>query len=181
MHADLATYLPCDLLAKVDVTSMAHGLECRSPMLDHHVVELAMAIPFRLMSSGEGAKPLLTSAVPEIVPRELRNRDKMGFRIPLDHWFRRDLAQLAREIILGPQCLARGYFRPEALQQLFDEHESGRWNHGDRLWTLLCLEQWHRTFIDPAESPDGPCSDLPVVESHAPLKKGMIPVPSQPS
>ena len=181
MHADLATYLPCDLLTKVDVTSMAHGLECRSPMLDHRVVELAMAIPFRLMVSGKGTKPLLTAAMSEIVPRTLRQREKMGFRIPLDHWFRRDLAQLARQIILAPQSLARGYFRPDALQQLFEEHASGRWNHGDRLWTLLCLEQWHRTFIDPAESPEGPCNDLPDVESHAPLRKGKVPVPIEPS
>ncbi len=178
MHADLATYLPCDLLAKVDVTSMAHGLECRSPMLDHHVVELAMAIPFRLLLNGQGAKPLLTSAVPEIVPREIRQREKMGFRIPLDHWFRHDLDRLAREVILGPQSLARGYFRPDALRQMFDEHASGRWNHGNRIWALLCLEQWHRTFVDPADPPDRPCNDLPVVESHGPLKKGKAPVSS---
>ena len=179
MHADLVTYLPGDLLAKVDITSMTHSLECRSPMLDHHVVELAMSVPYKLMMLGGGVKPLLTSALPGIMPTALLQREKMGFCVPLDHWFRNELTDFAREIVFGPRSLERGYFRPEALEKLFDEHASGRWNHGDRIWALICLEHWHRTFIDPVDSPEGPCNDLPDTELHGPLNQSGVTVSSE--
>ncbi len=83
MLTDLQTYLPCDLLAKVDITSMAHGLECRSPFMDHHVVERAVAIPYRLIRDGGGVKPMLTSTFADLIPDRLRHREKMGFRIPV--------------------------------------------------------------------------------------------------
>ncbi len=153
---DLQTYLPCDLLAKVDITSMAHGLECRSPFLDHRVVELAASIPYRFKVNGDTVKPMLTSTLPDLIPESLRARPKMGFRIPLDHWFRDDLREFAHDILLAEKSLSRGYFRPAAIRQLLEEHTSGRWNHGDRIWTLLCLELWHHTFIDPAVPPTAP-------------------------
>ena len=159
MLTDLQTYLPCDLLAKVDITSMAHGLECRSPFLDHEVVELALSIPYRHMVRGRETKPMLTSTFADLIPPSLRTRDKMGFRIPLDHWFRNDLRAYARETLLGQASLSRGYFRRQAVEDLLEEHTSGRWNHGDRIWTLLCLEMWHRTFIDPADPPTAPLED----------------------
>ena len=156
MHTDLQTYLPCDLLTKVDITSMAHGLECRSPFLDHRLVEFAVSLPFRALVQGRTVKPLLTETFSELIPPPLRNRGKMGFRIPLDDWFRGNLSQTARDLLLGPQSMARGYFRAGAIQNLLHEHRSARWNHGDRIWSLLCLEMWHRTLIDCQELPTAP-------------------------
>lgn len=168
MLADMQTYLPCDLLAKVDITSMAHGLECRCPMLDHRVVELAVSVGYRQLTEGLSPKPLLGATFSELIPPELANREKMGFRIPLDDWFRDGLEPFAREVLLGENngraenrrgLAARGYFRRGSLENLLEEHKSARWNHGDRIWALLCLELWHRTFIDPPQPPQGPCDD----------------------
>jgi asparagine synthase (glutamine-hydrolysing) len=156
MLADLQTYLPCDLLAKVDIASMAHGLECRCPLLDHRVVELAISIPYAEIVRGSGPKPFLTSAFKDLIPESLRRRKKSGFRIPLGHWFRGELSGLVDQWLLGRESLRRGYFREDAIRQLLAEHRSGRWDHGDRIWTLLFLEVWQRTFIDPAAAPTGP-------------------------
>ncbi|MCE9552278.1 MAG: asparagine synthase (glutamine-hydrolyzing) [Planctomycetes bacterium] len=167
---DLLTYLPGDLLTKVDITSMAHGLECRCPFLDHHVVELAMSIGFADLNRGAGAKPMLTDALPTIIPPAIRTRPKMGFRIPLDTWFRGELKAYAHDMLLSPQALQRGYFERAGLQRLLEEHGSGRWNHGDRIWSLLCLEMWNRTFIDPSEPPtqsSGAISSIAALE-HSP-------------
>ncbi len=153
MHTDLLTYLPGDLLAKVDVTSMAHGLECRSPFLDHHVVELAATIPFRHLVGGPDAKPFLTGAFADLIPPPLRRRQKMGFRIPLDDWFRGPLRNYVQETLLDESALASGYFRRQALCELIDQHMTGQANHGDRLWSLLFLDTWRRTFIDASEAP----------------------------
>ncbi len=163
MNADLQTYLPCDLLAKVDITSMAHGLECRCPFLDERLVEFAVSIPFRHLVAGGGPKPLVTSTFAEFFPDSLKQRPKMGFEVPLDHWFRGPLSELADDFLLSETSLARGYFRREALENLLAEHRSGQWSHGNRLWALICLEAWHRTYIDPAEVPSAPLSDLIVV------------------
>jgi asparagine synthase (glutamine-hydrolysing) len=164
MLTDLQTYLPGDLLAKVDITSMAHGLECRSPFLDHEFVELAVSIPYHLIQSGTGAKPLLTSTLPDLIPPRLRRRGKMGFRIPLDAWFRGSLRGFAHDVLLSPRTLRRGYFRERQIRSLLQEHSSGRWNHGDRIWALLFLEIWHRTFIDTIEPLPSPVvvSDLDI-------------------
>ncbi len=156
MLVDLQSYLPCDLLAKVDITSMAHGLECRCPLLDHQVVELAASIPYDKLVDGKHPKPMLTSTFPELFPTALRERPKMGFSVPLGDWFRHELWDLARDTLLDQTSLDRGYFRRASIEQLFDHHKHGLWNHGDRIWALLCLEHWHRTFLDPASPPDLP-------------------------
>jgi asparagine synthase (glutamine-hydrolysing) len=148
MHIDLQTYLPDDLLAKVDITSMAHALECRAPFLDHKVVELAVSLPFRYLVEGAGSKPLLTSTLPDLVPPALQRRGKAGFRIPLDNWFRNELRSLAHDTLLSRTSRDRGYFRPAAVQELLEQHESGRWDHGDRIWALVFLEMWHQQFVD---------------------------------
>jgi len=166
---DLLTYLPGDLLTKVDITSMAHGLECRCPFLDHHVVELAMSFQFQELTQGSGVKPFLNAALPDLIPQQLRTRPKMGFRIPLDAWFRGNLKSYAQEMLLSGPAAERGYFEPAGLRQLLDEHASGHWNHGDRIWSLLCLEMWHRTFIDPPSPPDGPRQDLAVAADDSEL------------
>ncbi len=145
---DLVTYLPCDLMTKVDIASMANGLECRAPLLDYRVVELAAAMPLRMkMQSGRG-KRILRKSFPELLPRDITHRPKMGFGVPLADWFRGELRDYARDVLLDVRSLDRGYFRPGAVQQLFDEHLRGDFDHGYRLWGLLVFELWHRTWLD---------------------------------
>jgi asparagine synthase (glutamine-hydrolysing) len=154
MLADMQTYLPCDLLAKVDVTSMAHALECRSPFMDHHVVELAAAIPFRYHLDRHIAKPMLSNSLKELIPRSIARRPKMGFSIPLDHWLRGTLRPLVDDLLLGSRFEARGYFKAGAIRRLVHEHTDGVSDYSQQIWALLCLEQWHETFIDPVAVPD---------------------------
>jgi asparagine synthase (glutamine-hydrolysing) len=146
--ADLTTYLPCDLMTKVDMASMAHGLECRQPFLDYRVVELAARMPRRLKFRFGRGKRILRKAFADLLPESIRRRPKMGFGVPLDHWFRHEMKDFAREVLLEPRTLDRGYFRPEAVAQLFDEHQQGRFNHGYRLWSLLILELWQREWME---------------------------------
>ena len=145
--ADLVTYLPCDLMTKVDIASMAHGLECRQPFLDYRVVELAARMPRRLKFRYGRGKRILREVFADLLPEPIRRRSKMGFGVPLDHWFRHELRDYAREVLLDPHTLQRGYFRPEAVAQLLDEHQQARFNHGYRLWALLILELWQREWV----------------------------------
>ena len=148
MAADIQSYLPCDLLTKVDVASMAHGLECRSPFLDHRVVELAISIPYKFKISGGKTKRILKQTFRNLIPAPVASGAKRGFSIPLDNWFRKEHRAMACDVLLDSSALNRGFFRREAVQRIVDEHVSGRWNHGERIWALLCLELWHRMFID---------------------------------
>jgi len=152
MVADLLTYLPGDLLVKVDLASMAHGLECRSPFLDHRVVELALAMPIRrkLRLRPGRSKAILKRAFADLLPPAIRDRPKQGFGVPLDRWFRGELKEELRAVLLDPRALARGLFRPDAVAALLDEHASGRRDHAARLWGLLMLELWFRHHIDRA-------------------------------
>jgi asparagine synthase (glutamine-hydrolysing) len=147
-HADLQRYLPDDLLVKMDIASMAHGLEVRSPLLDHHVVEFAASLPAELKLRGRVQKYLLKEAFREELPNEIRSRKKMGFGVPVDHWLRHELRSQAYEILLDDRSVRRGYFRKAAVQRLLDEHSAARANHQFVLWALLMLELWHTNFID---------------------------------
>jgi asparagine synthase (glutamine-hydrolysing) len=151
MVADLLTYLPCDLLVKVDMASMAHSLECRGPFLDHRVVELAMAMPIgrKLRLRGGRSKVVLKQAFAELLPPAIRHRPKMGFGVPLDRWLRGELKDELRAVLLDPVALGRGLFQPEAVATLVREHVEGRRDHTHQLWTLLMLELWFRNHLDP--------------------------------
>ena len=147
---DVLTYLPCDILNKVDIASMTYGLEVRCPLLDHEVVDLAAAMPLDWkMHRGRGKK-ILTETFADLLPMPIRQRSKMGFGVPLDHWFRGELAPLLKEVLLDPRSLGRGLFRPQAVEQLVDEHVTSRWDHSYRLWSLLVLELWQQTYLDTA-------------------------------
>lgn len=151
---DLLTYLPGDLLVKVDMASMAHGLECRGPFLDHRVVELALAMPVRrkLRLRGGRSKVVLKQAFADLLPREIQTRPKMGFGVPIDRWFRNELKDELRAVLLDPVAINRGLFRPEAVELLIDEHLQNRRDNAYRLWALLMLELWFRHHIDPHSS-----------------------------
>jgi asparagine synthase (glutamine-hydrolysing) len=148
MVADLLTYLPGDLLHKVDMASMAHSLECRGPFLDHRVVELALAMPLKrkLRVRGGRSKVVLKEAFPELLPPAIRTRPKMGFGVPIDRWFRGELKDELRSVLLDPAALGRGLFRPEAVQTLIDDHVAERRDNAYKLWGLLMLELWFRRY-----------------------------------
>lgn len=152
--SDLRTYLPCDLLVKVDIAAMAHSLETRPPFLDHRLVEYVAQLPGDWKMRGRSSKRVLKAAFRDLIPPEIQNRGKMGFGVPLEHWFRGPLAELAWGILLDPRTLSRGYFRREALTRLLEEHASARWNHSHRIWAILFLELWHRLWIDGEEIAD---------------------------
>jgi asparagine synthase (glutamine-hydrolysing) len=146
--ADLMTYLPCDLMTKVDMATMAHGLECRQPFLDHRVVELAVAMPAGTKFRFGRGKRILKKAFPDLLPSSLMRRPKRGFGVPLEHWFRNELKDYSRELLLSRAAIERGYIDPRAVTRLWNEHVSGRFDHAYRLWSLVMLEQWFRTWMD---------------------------------
>jgi len=153
--ADVLTYLPCDILTKVDIASMAYGLECRSPFLDHRVAELAARMPLELKLRGKQGKRILRETFADLIPPSIVRRPKMGFGVPLDTWFRHELRPLLHETLLSERALSRGFFRPEAVRQLVDEHVTGRWDHSYRLWALLVLELWQQSWVDAAPKVEG--------------------------
>lgn len=148
MHADVLTYLPGDILTKVDIASMAFGLECRSPLLDHRVVELAAQVPIRAKIRGTRGKRILTETFSDLIPPAIQRRQKMGFGVPLDHWFRDELKPLVHEVLLDQRALTRDLFQVQTIRRLVDEHIHGRWDHSARLWALLCFELWQRMYLD---------------------------------
>lgn len=146
--ADIHTYLPDDLMVKVDVATMANGLEARSPFLDHVLMEWAASIPESIRMAGGESKVPLKRAMEPYLPREVIYRPKMGFGCPIDHWFRADLKELAYDTLLSESFRTRGLFRPEYVGNMLDQHCSGAAMHHTRLWALLMLELWFRMWID---------------------------------
>ncbi|HZK91132.1 MAG TPA: asparagine synthase (glutamine-hydrolyzing) [Stellaceae bacterium] len=146
--ADLHTYLPDDLMVKVDVASMAHGLETRSPLLDHVLLEWAASVPAETRMAGGRTKALFKRAMEPYLPREVIYRKKMGFGCPIDEWLRAELKPLAYDTLLSQPARERGLLRPDYVRRLLDEHCSGSRNHHTRLWALLMLELWFRMWID---------------------------------
>lgn len=146
--ADLTTYLTCDLNQKVDRASMAHSLECRQPFLDHRVVELAASMPLRHKYRRGRGKRILKKAFGHLLPDEIWTRSKMGFGVPIDHWFRHELRELSHDVLLDETASQRGYFRREYVEQLLTEHQSNVFDHAYRLWALVVLELWLREWMN---------------------------------
>ena len=148
LGVDAALYLPDDLLVKVDIASMAHSLEARSPFLDHVFMEFAATIPFDLKVRGRVKKYILKRALGGLLPAPILHRPKMGFGVPIDRWLRQELRELLSDTLLSPRACGRGYFDARVVRRLAQEHVRGRANWHYLLWTLLMLELWHRTYID---------------------------------
>ena len=145
---DTMTYLPNDLLTKVDIATMAVSLEARSPFLDHHVIEFAASLPENLKLRGLTTKYLLKKVLGQLLPAENLKRPKMGFGVPVGHWFRGPLQDFLRGTLLSEKSLQRGLFQPAAVRRLVDEHTARRADFAPQLWTLLMLELWFQRFID---------------------------------
>jgi len=148
VSTDVGMYLPDDLLVKMDIASMANSLEVRSPLLDHHVVEFAASLPVSLKLRGRTSKYLLRRVMRRHLPPAVLARRKMGFGVPIDHWLRDGLQELSHDLLLSKTATERGYFEPATVRRYLDEHARGVAQHHTRIWSLLMLELWHRTFID---------------------------------
>ena len=148
LAVDTATYLPDDLIAKIDIATMAHGLEARSPFLDHELMELAASIPADLKVHGREKKWILRGALRGWLPDDLLDRPKQGFSVPLSDWFRGELRGHVHDVLLDPATLARGWFRPEVVQGMLRRHDAGADGEASRIWSLLMLELWQRELVD---------------------------------
>jgi asparagine synthase (glutamine-hydrolysing) len=148
MSVDVQSYLPYDLLVKVDTTAMANSLEARSPFLDHEVMELAARLPVQLKVRGRELKYLLKRAFADVLPPENVNRRKMGFGAPVGPWFRGPLRPMLKDALLSERSFKRGYFQRDVVQRLVTDHLERRADHSFSLWNLLMLELWHREFLD---------------------------------
>ncbi len=144
--SDLMTYLPCDLMTKVDIASMAHGLEVRQPMLDHRIVEFASSLPVTLKLRGRRGKRILQDTFGSMIPANIFTRQKMGFGIPIGVWFRGELKPLVHDTVLADDARINRFFRADAVADLVRSHEKNQQNHGYRLWNLLILELWLRRW-----------------------------------
>ncbi|MBP1775032.1 MAG: asnB [candidate division NC10 bacterium] len=148
LGVDVGVYLPDDLLVKIDVATMAHSLEARSPFLDHEFMEFAATIPFALKVRGRTTKHILKRALVGLLPDEVLRRPKMGFGVPVDHWLRHELKDVAHDILLSSRAVGRGYFRADTIRRMLHDHVAARCSWDASLWALLMLELWHRTYLD---------------------------------
>jgi asparagine synthase (glutamine-hydrolysing) len=147
LSVDVSSYLPYDLLVKMDIATMANSLEARSPFLDHKVMEFAARLPSCYKVRGTTLKYLPKKLAARLLPVETFNRRKMGFGVPVGPWMRNELRPLVEDVLLSPRALGRGYFWPEAVQKMTRAHLDGEQDYSSQLWSLLWLEMWHREFL----------------------------------
>ena len=147
LYTDVKTYLPGDILVKVDRMSMAHSLEVRAPLLDHRIVQFAASLPSAWKISGSTKKMILKKAFSRYLPETILHRRKHGFTVPLDDWFRNDLRILGEESLLRYSPLA-DYFELPRMEEIWREHQQKRKNHGTLLWSLLSFSLWHRNYMN---------------------------------
>lgn len=150
MEADLQDYLPDDILVKVDRASMAVSLECRAPYLDHRVAEFAWRLPLDVKLRGVTTKWVLRRLLERHVPRELFDRPKRGFSIPVDEWLRGPLRSWAEELLSPRRLRADGYLRAEPVRRAWEAHLAGRSNHQAALWTVLMFQSWLQARVPAA-------------------------------
>jgi asparagine synthase (glutamine-hydrolysing) len=148
MAVDIRSYLPYDLLTKVDIASMANSLEARSPFLDHVVMEFAARLPVHFKLRGRQSKYLLKKTFADLLPTGNIRRRKMGFGVPIARWLRSSSRELLQDTLLSHRARERGYFKSERIDCLVQEHVTEKANHSFQLWSLLMLELWQREFVD---------------------------------
>jgi asparagine synthase (glutamine-hydrolysing) len=146
MRFDAETYLPEDVLTKVDRMSMAHSIESRVPLLDNEVIDFAATLPASLKIKNGRRKHVLKEVAATLLPRAILDRRKQGFGVPLGTWFRGNLRELFADTLLSPSSLQRGYFEPAFVRRLVDEHLAGTRDHMWQLWQLVVFERWHQQY-----------------------------------
>ncbi|HLZ60342.1 MAG TPA: asparagine synthase (glutamine-hydrolyzing) [Ktedonosporobacter sp.] len=148
-YADARNYLVDDILVKVDKASMFNSLETRAPLLDQHLVEYVSSLRPELRMRNGTLKYLLKQAASDLLPPEILTRKKQGFAIPMDHWFRHDLASYTHEMLESPRARQRGIFDPQFVSNLLQSHENNKLvDHSSAIWSLLSLELWFQTYMD---------------------------------
>jgi asparagine synthase (glutamine-hydrolysing) len=167
MRFDAETYLPEDVLTKVDRMSMAHSIESRVPLLDNEVIAFASALPASLKIKDGRRKHVLKEVAAALLPAEILNRRKQGFGVPLGTWFRGNLRELFADTLLSPASLQRGYFQPAFVRQIVDEHVTGKRDHTLRLWQLVVFEKWHEQYVGAAAGNSLPLSAPPLPSEPA--------------
>src|SRR6266542_3898967 len=165
LYVDTKLWLPDDLLARGDKTSMAVSLEARVPLLDHHVVEYAASLPPQLKVHGLTRKYLLKKVSCAWLPAQIIDRKKQGFPVPTSTWFRKEARSFVRDLLSPSTLRRRGLFNPNYVQTLLDQHDAGFADHGSLLWGLLSVELWHRLFIDARPRVAGPLHSQVAVDS----------------
>jgi asparagine synthase (glutamine-hydrolysing) len=150
LYLDSKTYLPGDILTKVDRMSMAVSLEARVPLLDHHLIEFVARLPARMKMKGLKTKHIFKRAVRDFVPAEILDRPKQGFGVPIQQWINDQLRERIRETLSERRTRERGLIDERYVRRLLDEHERQRRDHSGQLWALFMLEQWQRVFMDDA-------------------------------
>jgi asparagine synthase (glutamine-hydrolysing) len=148
LEVDINTYLPGDLLVKMDIATMAYSLEARSPFLDHELMEFAASIPAGMKVRGTEKKALLREALRGWIPDSVLDAPKRGFSVPMADWLRGELRQYAADTLLDRRAVDRGYFREPYVSKLLHDHAEGRADNSFQIWTLLMFELWHREFVD---------------------------------
>ncbi len=161
MRVDFETYLPEDVLTKVDRMSMAHSIESRVPLLDQAVVRFAHSLPARMKIRGTDRKHILKRAAESILPAEVLTRRKQGFAVPIGIWFRGGLREVVTDVLQSPRARQRGYFERAYVDTLIREHVRGIREHTFRLWQLLVFELWHRRYLDGHAGTTRPFGVLP--------------------
>jgi asparagine synthase (glutamine-hydrolysing) len=149
LEVDVRTYLPGDLLVKMDVATMAHGLEARSPLLDPRLMQFAASLPPELKVRGDEKKVGLRAAMRGIVPDEVLDGPKQGFEVPIAEWLREDLREMVGDVLLSSTATGRGYFDGSYVRRLVADHLDARRDNSRGLWTLLVLELWLQRVADP--------------------------------
>jgi asparagine synthase (glutamine-hydrolysing) len=142
LAANFHSYLHDDLLVKTDRMTMANSLEARAPFLDRALIEYVAALPDQEKLQGLTTKAVLREAFDDMLPPAVKQAPKKGFGVPLEAWFRGELRNMCRDLLLSPSAKLRSYVAQDYVRTLVDDHQTGRANHGHRLWTLLTFERW---------------------------------------
>lgn len=171
LYADFTTRLPEHSLMLTDRMSMAHGLESRSPFLDHELVEYLARFPARMKIRGSTLKFVLRRLAADYLPDRLVHRPKQGFMLPVARWLREEMGRTVYGVLRDSNAIREGWFRREEVERLWEEHQGGRVDHHVRLWMLLNLEVWHRMYVD-GEDPGAVGESLSGVAHAAPLPAG---------
>lgn len=149
LYLDINSYLPEDLLVKMDIATMANSLEARVPFLDHKLMEFVAGIPSHFKLKGSISKFILKKTFSDFLPEAVLKRKKMGFGVPISRWIKNELRDYVYEVLLDRKTLNRGYFKKEGIERLLEEHIASRYDHSAKIWALLFLEIWFRIFMDP--------------------------------